>query len=137
GNPDLNGLRSFGNLYSMPLLLFDTQAGYWFYQNPDPGAMVSSVAGVLELHYNTALASGGTLEFDGLTARNLLSNFSIVNMTVGTTVAIGEQPQLMAGPAFPLSRARSFDYEFAFYINRFFGRTARARANRTPAPSLF
>lgn len=136
GNPDLNGLRDFGTLYSLPLFLWDTQMGYWFYRSEDPSAIVSSIAGMIEFHWNTTLASeGGSLEFEGLRASNLLGDFSIFNMTVGTTIGIGEQTQMLVGTVFPLSDDRSFDYEFAVYLNHYFGRSARDRGARTP--SLF
>jgi hypothetical protein len=120
-NPDFTTIHPIGRLYTQPLLLLDGQAGYWVYRSDDPNNWLSGVAGIVELHFNTTLGDSADLvEEDGFAATNLLGDFQIVNLTLGSTIALG-RTQIQLAAMLPLTEDRSFDYEFAVYVNHYFG----------------
>jgi hypothetical protein len=140
-----------GRVAEQTLLQVDWGAGYWISRNPD-NQWITGIAPTLELHYTYTLdnaqiitlprdpsgkitavpppAPPGTVLLTSTpnpTIGNLRNHVDILDLTVGTTFAIGKNCTLAPAFAFPLRGGddRTFDWEFLLQFNYFFGGSPR------------
>jgi hypothetical protein len=101
------------------LLYLDTSFGYWMFRDPD-AEFLTGFAGLLELHYTTALNSA-----DALVDRNQFVTFGAnsgrldaINMTFALHAEIARSTIVRAGYVAPLrdGNHRFFDQEFSVAV---------------------
>ena len=106
-------------LTDQTLLYLDTSFGYWMFRDPD-AEFLTGLAGLLELHYTTALNSA-----DVVTDRNQIVTFGAnsgrldaVNMTFALHTEIARSTIIRAGYVTPLrdGNHRFFDHEFTLAV---------------------
>ena len=106
-------------LTDQTLLYLDTSFGYWLFRDPE-AEFLTGLAGLLELHYTTALNSA-----DIVTDRNQFVTFGAnsgrldaVNMTFALHTEIARSTIVRAGYVAPLrdSNHRFFDHEFTLAV---------------------
>ncbi len=139
-----------GRIAEQTLLQVDWGAGYWLMRRPDNG-WITGIAPTLELHYTYTLdnaqivhlphdttgvisaipgAPPGTVLLStppSPTIGNLRNRVDILDLTVGTTFAIGKNCTLAPAFSFPLRGGddRTYDWEFQLQFNYFFGGSPR------------
>jgi hypothetical protein len=110
------------------LLYDDVGAGYFLYRAPNPDALIAAIVPTLETHVNTPLnhrvshlpgAAPGTPD--------------VVDLTFGTSIAIGRRAVLSAGVVDSVTGPRPYHLEAVVQLNVFFG---RRRTPPTPPPLL-
>lgn len=118
--------QSAGLFNSQNLLYVDAGVGYWLYQNPYADWM-TGLAGVLEVHYTTALNDTDSVFFQGDGTFGLISNpqnrFDVVNLTAGLNFLLGELSNLRVAGVAPLGDSadrRFFDAEVQVQFNQRF-----------------
>lgn len=145
-NLDVNNVYGKSSLsrvgvYTPPTYLyFDTAAGYWMYNNDSPGAWLSGVAGMIELHYNTTLNKTDSIAvgipsgsgpipigFAQIGDRNYID---MVNILVGSTIEFRRSANLQLGYATPIGGDHVFDGELRCNFNYYFGRNLYGRSYR-------
>lgn len=108
------GSTDSGSLNEQALLYLDLGAGAWLLRRPC-AELCTGVAGLVELHYTTALQAADTVPFlDGLSRFGSAANrVDVVNVTVGVHLELGGQTQLRIGGVWPLTAEddRFFDGE--------------------------
>ncbi len=139
-----------GRIAEQTLLQADAGAGYWLMRSPDSG-WITGIAPTLELHYTYTLdnaqivnlphdtsgvitpvpgAAPGTVILStppNPTIGNLRNRVDILDLTVGTTFAIGQRCTVAPAFSFPLRGGddRTYDWEFQLQFNYFFGGPVR------------
>lgn len=118
--------QSAGLFNSQNLLYVDAGVGYWLYQNPYADWM-TGLAGVVEVHYTTALNDTDTIFIQRDTALGLITNpqnrFDVVNLTAGLNFLLGEMSNLRVAGVAPLGESvdrRFFDAEVQVQFNQRF-----------------
>ncbi len=118
--------QSAGLFNNQNLLYVDGGAGYWLYQNPY-AECVTGIAGVLELHYTTALNDSDSIFIERDGTFSLISNprnrFDVLNVTAGLNFLLGEMSNLRVAGVFPLGDTpdrRFFDAEVQVQFNQRF-----------------
>lgn len=138
------------------LLHTDIGVGYWLYKNPC-ASWLTGLAPTAELHYTTTLNDADLVAFPdddfgrdrGLvvpgnpagtvalgvpptqsTVGNTRNRMDILNLTVGATATIGDRLTIANGFGFPLRGGdnRTFDWEYQFQLNYYFGCTSSTRS---------
>lgn len=106
-------------LTDQTLLYLDTSFGYWMFRDPE-AEFLTGLAGLLELHYTTALNSA-----DIVTDRNQIVTFGAnsgsldaINMTFALHTEIARSTIVRAGYVTPLrdGNHRFFDHEFTLAV---------------------
>jgi len=139
-----------GRIAEQTLLQVDWGVGYWLARNTE-NRWITGIAPTLELHYTYTLddaqivnlphdTSGVITPLPGAppgtvvlstppspTIGNLRNRVDILDMTVGTTFALGQRCTLAPGFSFPLRGGddRTYDWEFQLQFNYFFGGAPR------------
>jgi hypothetical protein len=124
------GAGTFGDYKEQTLLHFDLSLGQWLYRDPC-APVVTGLAGLVEVHYTTALEDtdvvvgaratgfppGATFDF-----RNRLNRFDVVNLTTGVHVEIACDTTFRVASVFPLrtGESRFFDAEVVAQLSRRF-----------------
>ena len=120
------GATGGGVMQDATTLFADFSSGYWFYRNEavTRPSQVSGIAGILELHYNQTLqgsdhvnttVGGNTFQFGQPGA-----NFSVLNLTAGSTVELGKKSTLTAAYVMPITEDRQFSSEFQVLFSYYF-----------------
>jgi hypothetical protein len=133
------------------LMQTDLGVGYWVMRRGD--GWLTGLAPTLELHYTTTLndadirtlplaprsgnlavasAAGGLPEPNPVVG-NLRNRLDILDLTVGATFLFSDRATVAAGFAFPLRQGddRTFNWEFQFQVNYYFGGPRRPFAPPT------
>jgi hypothetical protein len=139
-----------GRIAEQTLLQVDWGVGYWLARNTE-NHWITGIAPTLELHYTYTLdnaqivnlphdTSGVITPLPGAppgtvvlttppspTIGNLRNRVDILDITVGTTFALGQRCTLAPAFSFPLRGGddRTYDWEFQLQFNYYFGRTPR------------
>lgn len=128
GNPvSVNSFRSgttgTGRLQDAAFLYADIGAGYWLYRNASPGARLTGIAPMVELHYNRSLESGDVLRSGPFAVGDFAEDIQIVNATIGTTLLLGNQSTLQVAYGAPIGNSTDhvFDGELRVNFNWYFG----------------
>lgn len=120
---DNSELEEFGQFTDTTVVFLDWSAGFWLYRDETQSGFITGIAPVFEVHYNQALGDGDfiTNNVDVITDTN--DDFSIVNLTFGTHIAIGQRSVLTLATVLPVTEQpdRQSDYEFQVIFNHFFG----------------
>jgi len=104
----------------------DVGAGYFLYRGANPDALIAAVVPTLEVHVNTPLnhrvshalgAAPGTPD--------------VVDLTFGTSIALGRRAVLSAGVVDPVTGPRPYQLEAVVLLNVFYG---QRRTPPTPPP---
>jgi hypothetical protein len=137
------------------LMQVDLGIGYWILKDPQR-SWITGVAPTLELHYTTTLENadirylpvaskafglevvgpnGVPIPEPNPTVGNLRNRVDLLDMTVGTTLLLGNRTTLAAAVSFPLKNGdnRTFDWEFQFQFNYYFGGGATRRNFAPPS----
>jgi hypothetical protein len=132
-----------GSVAEQTLMHVNLNTGYWLVQRPE-ASWITGIAPSLELHYTTTLdnadvatlpgdfgsvinpanPNGVQLQSPKPTIGNLRNRVDILDMTVGTTVLLGDSTTVAVGFAFPLTSNRSdrvYDWEGLVQLNYYFG----------------
>lgn len=123
-----------GALHQQTLMRINAGGGYWVWQRPER-KFLQGVAGILELHYTTALNDADrnpfsiavlplpgplpSLEAD-VVVGNLANRVDLLNMTAGTHFQLGERTSLGVGFVVPLRQGvgdKPFDFELNVLLN--------------------
>jgi hypothetical protein len=127
------------------LLNLDVGTGYWLVRDPC-AQWITGIAPAVELHYTTTLNNADirTFPIDNVVfpngaiqpnprIGNSRNRIDILDVTVGTTVQVGQRATVAGGFSFPLLSGdnRTFDWEFQLQLNYYFGRAA----TRSAAPT--
>jgi hypothetical protein len=136
------------HLREQALMHVDLGTGYWVVRNPE-ARWLNGLAPTVELHYTTTLNSAdlvalprdstaspnlamGNVTFNGTgerppTVGNLRNHVDILDVTLGTTVLLGNRATLATAFSAPLrgTSDRTFDWEFHVQLNWYFGGLAR------------
>jgi hypothetical protein len=119
------------------LMHIDIGTGYWLMRCPE-ARWITGIVPTAELHYTTTLDNAQIVTLTGdpffigvpnLEPRPQVGNqrnrMDILDVTLGSTFVIGKKATVAAGVAFPLKGVdnRTFDWEFLFQVNYFFGRS--------------
>jgi hypothetical protein len=139
-----------GRIAEQTLLQVDWGAGFWLMRNPN-SSWITGIAPTLELHYTYTLdnaqiinlphdttgvitpipgAPPGTVQLSSApnpTIGNLRNRLDILDLTVGTTFAVGQRCTVAPAFSFPLRGGddRTYDWEFQLQFNYYFGGTPR------------
>jgi hypothetical protein len=118
GNPVwLNG-AGYGRIQAQPLLYTSLSGGVWIYENPC-ARLLSGVAPIIELHYTSTLKN--TDQLSGQFS-NILNRQDFLNLTGGTTFALGQRSYLTLAGTVPLRTfpGRGFNGETVIqYVRRY------------------
>ena len=109
-----------GVLNDQTLLFVDLGVGRWFYQD-DCAPVIKGVAGLFEVHYETALQDADIVVLDigpfpgPATVGNLINRFDVVNITGAIQIDLGPRSTLRIGASLPVTQYddRFFDAEIA------------------------
>jgi hypothetical protein len=106
-----------GELSEQNLLYLDLAGGYWLYRNPC-GRHLTGVAGMVELHYTTALQDSDVVAapfppFPSLAFSNFANRVDVLDLTVGIHSELTKSALCRVGAVVPLRTGddRSFDSE--------------------------
>ena len=125
-NDTMLGLVALGRLNEQSLLYLELSAGYWLYQNLCARG-ITGVAGMVELHYTTALQDADVVAFPALTPGpsfgGVDNRFDVPNLTVGLHIEMEAGTAIRLAGVFPLASAaddRFFSSEVQVAIIRKF-----------------
>jgi hypothetical protein len=127
-DPFIGGLASAGELDDTDFLYLDLSLGYWLYRNSSPGAHVSGLAPIFEVHYNASLEDTHSIAQSGLRAGYFAGDVDLVNLVFGVVVECGHDTTLTTALATPVAGGhdKDFDGELRVIFNRRFGPQNRA-----------
>jgi len=101
------------------LLYMSLSAGHWLYQDSCRNACVNGIAGLVELHYTSAMSDGDSV-LVGANSIAASENLDILNATAGLVVSRG-MTNLRIGGSVPLrDDEQLYDNEFQIQLNRRF-----------------
>jgi hypothetical protein len=106
----------------------DIGFGYFLYRSPDPDALVAAVVPTLEVHINAPLNHRATSAVGAPPGTP-----DVVDLTFGTSFALGRRAVLSAGVVNPVTGPRPYELEAVVLLNVFFGR----RPTPPTPPPLF
>jgi hypothetical protein len=104
----------------------DIGIGYFIYRDPNPSALVSSIAPTFETHVNVPLNHRGVFHLNDRAGTS-----DVVDLTYGVTALFRRTASLTVGFVNPVTGPKPFSYEWQLFLNVYFGRT-RARAMQAP-----
>ena len=130
-------------LREQALMHLSTSTGFWAYKDPN-AEWIRGIAPAVELHYTQSLTKGRevvlpsdniSLVFTDANGKKTIvdrpaptvgreGNVSFLDMTLGTTIQIGDRATVAFGFAFPLlsgENHRTYDYEAQIQLNYYFG----------------
>ena len=122
----VEGERTFFDsdvLTDQTLLFLDLSVGRWFYQN-DYSPYVRGLAGLFEIHYETALEDADIVVLDigpfpgPATIGNMINRFDVVHVTAALQADLGQRASLRVGASAPVTSGdnRFFDAEVAVQL---------------------
>lgn len=101
-------------------------AGYWIYQDNSPGARLTGIAPLMEVHVNQALKESDVICFGNYQLGDELGVTSLVNGLVGLNFEWGKRSTLTFAYATPIGGSgRWFDGELRAVFNWQFGPQTR------------
>ncbi len=130
-------------LFEQPLMRVSIGGGYWFVRRPE-ATWLTGLAGQIEMHYVTALENARLVSTQLLNSTlfplppgtpspnfvigNLANRVDIFNLTLGTTIELGNRATITPAFVIPLSSGdnKAFDWEFQLQLNWRFGPQDRA-----------
>jgi len=123
-----NGLEHSGRLNDTTLQYLDVGLGWWSFRNRTH-AVLTGLAWTAELHWNKSLQASDVIVDDGFIVGDFAENISLVNLTLGSHLELGENTTATVAYVTPLGggRDQQFDGEFRLLLNHFYGRTSRVR----------
>jgi hypothetical protein len=130
GNPviALDGFRRpsrVGILTDQTLLYADISVGRWLYRN-EASDFFQGIAGIVELHYTTAMQDSDAVVFPTFGNLNRFDNpanrFDFLNLTTGVHWQVNDLTNVRVGGVFPLRSGfdRPFEAEVQVSVNRFY-----------------
>ena len=95
----------------------DASFGYWLFRD-DEAAFLTGFAGLLELHYTTALNRADNVDLDFVHFGEGSGRFNVFNLTTGVQANIGRSTSIRAAFVAPLRNDpnRFFDSEVSLAI---------------------
>ncbi|MBM3970024.1 MAG: hypothetical protein FJ302_09200 [Planctomycetes bacterium] len=106
-----------GSVTDQTLMYVDASFGYWLFRD-DEAEFLQGLAGVLELHYTTALNRADNVDLTVVEFGATSGRYDVLNLTVGLQANIARNTLLRAAFVTPLtdSRNRFFDSEFSLAV---------------------
>ena len=118
-----------GQFQDQNLFMAAISSAYWLRQN-DRSALISDIAGIVELHYTTSTARGDMISNPSYPDSRYMSlvatqdaTVNVFNITAGTELRFGPRNSVIIGAGAPLVNGaadRLFDTEFLVQYNRFY-----------------
>jgi hypothetical protein len=130
-NPDLtSGLQRFGQLRDQNLMQIDAQLGYWLYRSEDRSARLRGLAPFVELHYNSTMGKGDSVQAGAFTIGDPNSSLDELNLTAGLTAQLGDNLSVSLGVVAPLrdQPERTFDWQVGLRASWYFGASSGQRS---------
>ena len=103
------------------LFFIDLGVGRWFYRNAE-ATRLRGVAGLFEIHYETALQDADVVTLSGIgadvTIGNTTNRFDVVNLTAAIQADLGQRSSMRIGASAPVTQGddRFFDAEVALQL---------------------
>ncbi|MHB8974165.1 MAG: hypothetical protein ACYC3X_01935 [Pirellulaceae bacterium] len=118
---DNSTVSEISRLHGQTLLYLDYQVGYWLYRN-SCASVVTGVAPLLELHYNSTLQNLDLGQFGtsqrgpsrGIFVEELRRD--VLNLTSGVHLELFQSTSLKLAAVVPLLEDRIFDYELGLQL---------------------
>ena len=116
-----------GSYNEQNLLYLDLAVGHWLFQDPD-AERITGLAGIVELHYTTALqdtdAVTSAFGNESFLISSSINRFDVLNLTAGLHLEVAETSMLRVAAVVPLTGSgldnRFFDAEIQAVFNRRF-----------------
>ncbi len=111
------GNRKITSVRDQTLMYVDASAGYWLFRD-DEAEYLTGLAGLLELHYTTALNRADNVDLDFVHFGAGSGRFNVFNLTTGLQANIGRSTMVRAAFVAPLRDGtnRFFDSEVSLAI---------------------
>ncbi len=118
GNTALvNGANSGRTVTDQTLMYADASFGYWLFRD-DEAELLQGLAGVLELHYTTALTRADNVDLGIVHFGANSGRVDVLNLTVGLQANVARSTSIRAAFVTPLrdGKNRFFDSEFSLAV---------------------
>ena len=111
------GNRRVAKVTDQTLMYVDASFGYWLFRD-DEAAFLTGIAGLLELHYTTALNRADNVDLNFVHFGEGSGRFNVFNLTTGVQANIGRSTSIRAAFVAPLRNDpnRFFDSEVSLAV---------------------